>query len=113
MYFLDGYNKDGDHSRVYLFNGYSDGHYCMVTKTAKVFSSEPDSRLHGPVLKLLVDLTTSALQWLQPWELLHSKRQRECFHLSVPHVYIVSCRAHGVLEQCAARTQFLYWNSAV
>ena len=29
MYFLDGYNRDGDHSRVYLFNGYSDVRYRM------------------------------------------------------------------------------------
>jgi len=30
MYFLDDYNKDGDHSKTYLFSGLSDTCYRMT-----------------------------------------------------------------------------------
>lgn len=74
---------DGDHSRVYLFNGYSDGCYHRVTKAARVrlhsdlasYNFNDSRRCTVRCSLLLVDLATSALQWLQSWELLHSDSQ--------------------------------------
>ena len=38
IYLLNGYNKDRDQLWTFLFNGYSNGGYCMTTKMARVFS---------------------------------------------------------------------------
>jgi len=38
IHLFDGYNKDGDHSWTYLFNGYSDGSNCISTKMTRELS---------------------------------------------------------------------------
>jgi len=35
-YLFNGYSKDGNHSWMYFFNGYSDWGYCMTATTERV-----------------------------------------------------------------------------
>jgi len=99
---VNGDSKDRDHSWTYLFNGYSDRGYHMASKTSYVDAIIcVVAWLTVPMLKSFVIWTAWVLQQLQWWALVHVKKDSESAFIHPYHLH-TSCRALGVLDQCAA-----------
>ena len=98
IYLFGGYNKDGDRSWTYLFNGYSDWSYRMAAKPVKVLSSVNTS-------------CTSTTAW-HTVPMLPEATRGPALPITTATTRVLSsvnaictcpsCRARGVLNQCAA-----------
>ena len=103
VYFLDGDNKDGDHSWIYshAFNGQRDMGYCR----------QQDFTCQS--MYCYVPYSVSVLKSFVTWTNLFSSHGNGGQHmsrktarvLSSVHAICTSCRAHGVLDLCAACIQ--------